>query len=120
MLGGGDNNVLNYLKIFLPILIGQIGVNFTNVYLTSAPDLSTFLTHNLRFGLLIIIANGMTILGWFWAYQSNINLFFIFVITLSTAILTQSLGAVIFVAQMPTLKQLGALILLIIAGILAH
>lgn len=109
-----------YLKILVPILIGQIAVNLTNVYLTSAGSWSGFVSMNLRFALVIIAANFLTILGWFVAYQNNISLFLIFVITLGTAITTQSLGAIYFVHQMPTIKQIAAMVLLLVAGLLAR
>ncbi|HWP95480.1 MAG TPA: hypothetical protein VN426_01380 [Syntrophomonadaceae bacterium] len=112
--------MLTYLKVFLPILLGQIAVNFTNVYLTSSNDFHSFLSLNFRFALIIVIGNFLTILGWFWGYQSHISLFLIFAITLGTAIATQTLGAMLFASQIPTIKQIGALALLVIAGLLAR
>lgn len=109
-----------YLKIFVPILIGQTAVNMANVYLTSAGSWPGFVFMNLRFALVIVAANFLTILGWFVAYQNNISLFLIFVVTLGTAIVTQTLGAMFFVHQMPTFKQMAAMILVLLAGLLAR
>lgn len=112
--------MLTYLKIVVSIILGQIAVNFTNVLLTSSPDFNSFLAGNLRLVLLIITGNFLTILGWFWAYQNNISLFFIFVLTLGLGISAQTAGAILFVGQIPTIKQVAALVLLLIAGVLAR